>query len=172
MELGGRTMYAKDKAANAEGIVEPGTVLFEDTIRPDKIGSKKDMHSIQVGENEHWDSVESAICFCAHSGQPNCYFDLSPDKTKIRIVARAQFKVSEPMSVNYNTFELGPMTCPFVDVTTGWLTKGFNYIGTEERAFLRAESHILFPHVKARVGDAPAEWIFKPKRRWAILKQV
>jgi len=132
-----------------------GAIVMHAHIAPENIRNFKTMHSIQISEEEMWDCHnESDICMLMHAFDPNCLLrvvEVTVDNVVIGrsmlVIARRHVEVDESLTLNYNSFEFAPYSCPFTCFETGRLVDGFQNARDDEKEFL-LNSGLSFPHIR------------------------
>jgi hypothetical protein len=134
---------------------QAGAIVMHAHIAAGNIKNFKTMHSIQIGEDEMWDCHnESDVCMLMHAYDPNCMLrvvEVIVDQIVIGrsmlVIARRPIQVDESLTLNYNSFEFAPFSCPFTCFETGRRVDGFQNARDDEKEFL-LNSGLAFPHIR------------------------
>jgi len=134
---------------------QAGAIVMHAHIAAGNIKNFKTMHSIQIGEDEMWDCHnESDVCMLMHAYDPNCMLrvvEVINDQRVIGrsmlVIARRPIQVDESLTLNYNSFEFAPFSCPFTCFETGRRVDGFHNARDDEKEFL-LNSGLAFPHIR------------------------
>jgi hypothetical protein len=134
---------------------QAGTIVMHAHIAAGNIKNFKTMHSIQIGEDEMWDCHnESDACMLMHAHDPNCMprvVEVIVDQIvlgrSMLVIARRPIQVDESLTLNYNSFEFAPFSCPFTCFETGRRVDGFQNARDDEKEFL-LNSGLAFPHIR------------------------
>jgi hypothetical protein len=89
-----------------------------------------------------------------HAYDPNCMLrvvEVINDQRVIGrsmlVIARRPIEVDESLTLNYNSFEFAPFSCPFTCFETGRRVDGFQNARNDEKEFL-LNSGLAFPHIR------------------------
>lgn len=134
---------------------QAGAIVMHAHIAAQNVRNFKTMHSIQISEDDMWDCHnESDVCMLMHAYDPNCMLqvvEVVHDQIVIGrsmlVIARRPIKVDESLTLNYNSFEFAPFSCPFTCFETGRRVDGFQNARDDEKEFL-FNSGLAFPHIR------------------------